>query len=255
MFSHSTSVAIQFGDCDPAGIVYYPNYFRMFDNATAAMLSAAFGMHKRNWLEQFGIAGIPMVDTGAKFFIPSQLRRRRSRSEARSPNSAGRALASVTRFSAVPISPSRRMRSASGSSVTKPGRSARRRFPMTSAPALARLTPIRRVKGQDMTHSDVLAIAHKGRNRPHHAQSSGKAQRAQRRSDRGAGCLLLPRSATRPAPSSCRAQAVIFPRVSISPSTSRASRSRSWRIRATGIGSWRWLRSRRVRSSPPWTAR
>ena len=55
MFSNTTRVEIQFGDCDPAGIVYYPNYFRFFDNATAAMLSAAFGMHKRNWLKRFEV--------------------------------------------------------------------------------------------------------------------------------------------------------------------------------------------------------
>ena len=72
MFSNTTRVEIQFGDCDPAGIVYYPNYFRFFDNATAALLSAAFAMHKRNWLEHFGIAGIPMVDTGARFIKPSR---------------------------------------------------------------------------------------------------------------------------------------------------------------------------------------
>ena len=72
MFTNVTSVTIQFGDCDPAGIVYYPNYFRMFDNATAALLSAAFGMNKRQWLERYQIAGIPMVDTGAKYLIPSQ---------------------------------------------------------------------------------------------------------------------------------------------------------------------------------------
>ena len=71
MFSHSINIEIQFGDCDPAGIVYYPNYFRFFDNATAALLSAAFAMHKRNWLAHYGIAGIPMVDTGARFIRPS----------------------------------------------------------------------------------------------------------------------------------------------------------------------------------------
>jgi 4-hydroxybenzoyl-CoA thioesterase len=72
MFSHTTHVAIQFGDCDPAGIVYYPNYFRMFDNATAALLSSAFGMNKRQWLVHYDIAGIPMVDTSSRFMIPSQ---------------------------------------------------------------------------------------------------------------------------------------------------------------------------------------
>lgn len=71
MFTRTTQVEIQFGDCDPAGIVYYPNYFRFFDNATAALLSAAFSMHKRNWLSHYGIAGIPMVDTGARFIRPS----------------------------------------------------------------------------------------------------------------------------------------------------------------------------------------
>lgn len=71
MFTRTIKVEIQFGDCDPAGIVYYPNYFRFFDNATAGLLSAAFAMHKRNWLEHYGIAGIPMVDTGARFIKPS----------------------------------------------------------------------------------------------------------------------------------------------------------------------------------------
>lgn len=72
MFTRVSKVEIQFGDCDPAGIVYYPNYFRFFDNATAGLLSEAFAMHKRNWLEHYGIAGIPMVDTGARFIKPSR---------------------------------------------------------------------------------------------------------------------------------------------------------------------------------------
>jgi 4-hydroxybenzoyl-CoA thioesterase len=72
MFNNTTQVEIQFGDCDPAGIVYYPNYFRFCDNATAALLSAALGMHKRGLLDYYGVAGIPMVDTGAKFLRPSR---------------------------------------------------------------------------------------------------------------------------------------------------------------------------------------
>lgn len=71
MFTHTATLEIQFGDCDPAGIVYYPNYFRFFDNSTAGLLSAALGMPKRDWLSHYGIAGIPMVDTGARFSRPS----------------------------------------------------------------------------------------------------------------------------------------------------------------------------------------
>jgi len=71
MFTHKTTIEVQFGDCDPAGIVYYPNYFRFCDNATAALFSAALGANKRNWLDAYGAAGIPMVDTGARFLAPS----------------------------------------------------------------------------------------------------------------------------------------------------------------------------------------
>jgi 4-hydroxybenzoyl-CoA thioesterase len=72
MFSNTTKVEVQFGDCDPAGIVYYPNYFRFFDTATAALISAALGMNKRLWLDKFACAGIPMVDTGARFLAPNR---------------------------------------------------------------------------------------------------------------------------------------------------------------------------------------
>jgi len=71
MFANTTTLDVQFGDCDPAGIVYYPNYFRYCDNATAALFSAALGTNKRNWLDLHGAAGIPMVDTGARFLAPS----------------------------------------------------------------------------------------------------------------------------------------------------------------------------------------
>lgn len=63
-------VQIEFGDCDPAGIVFYPNYFRMFDAATAGLFQLAFGMTKAGWTKRFGILGIPMVDTDAKFIFP-----------------------------------------------------------------------------------------------------------------------------------------------------------------------------------------
>jgi 4-hydroxybenzoyl-CoA thioesterase len=71
MFAHVTRAEVQFGDCDPAGIVYYPTYFRYCDNATAALFGTALGRGKREWLAAFGAAGIPMVDTGARFLTPS----------------------------------------------------------------------------------------------------------------------------------------------------------------------------------------
>lgn len=67
---HRRAVTIEWGDCDPAGIVFYPRYFAMFDASTAALFQAALGMPKIAWTARFGMLGIPMVDTRAKFHIP-----------------------------------------------------------------------------------------------------------------------------------------------------------------------------------------
>ena len=72
MLVNSFEIEVEWGDCDPAGIVFYPNYFRYFDAATNRLFETALGMKKINWREKFGIMGIPMVDTGAKFYVPSE---------------------------------------------------------------------------------------------------------------------------------------------------------------------------------------
>lgn len=70
MFTSRRDVQIQWGDCDPADIVYYPRYFAMFDDSTSALFVAA-GCSKRDLIKIHGLVGIPMVDTRAKFYIPS----------------------------------------------------------------------------------------------------------------------------------------------------------------------------------------
>jgi 4-hydroxybenzoyl-CoA thioesterase len=70
MFIHRREVQIQWGDCDPANIVYYPRYFAMFDDSTSIMFEAA-GFSKQDIVRRYGLVGIPMVDTRAKFLIPS----------------------------------------------------------------------------------------------------------------------------------------------------------------------------------------
>jgi len=62
---------VQWGDCDPAGIVWYPRYFEWFDASTAALFAAA-GVSNSVMHKTYRILGIPMVDTSAKFFIPSK---------------------------------------------------------------------------------------------------------------------------------------------------------------------------------------
>ena len=70
MFVNRRDVQIQWGDCDPANIVYYPRYFAMFDDATSILFEAA-GFSKQDLVRKYGLVGIPMVDTRSKFYIPS----------------------------------------------------------------------------------------------------------------------------------------------------------------------------------------
>lgn len=72
MFKNSRPVHIEWGDCDPAGIVFYPRFFAIFDAATAALFERALGMTKFDFLKLYNCAGIPLVDTRARFLIPAK---------------------------------------------------------------------------------------------------------------------------------------------------------------------------------------
>ncbi len=71
MLTNQRTVRIEWGDCDPAGIVYFPRYFEIFDACTVALFERA-GFHKREMLQAFGTAGIPLVDVKSRFMIPSR---------------------------------------------------------------------------------------------------------------------------------------------------------------------------------------
>ena len=72
MLKNSRTVRIEWGDCDPAGIVFYPRYFAMFDHSTSMLISAASGLTKYQLIQKYDFAGYPMVDTRAQFFIPTR---------------------------------------------------------------------------------------------------------------------------------------------------------------------------------------
>jgi len=65
-------VTVEWGDCDPAGIIFYPRYFEIFDASTAALFERALGMTKYKSLAAFDFAGYPLVDTRAKFMKPTR---------------------------------------------------------------------------------------------------------------------------------------------------------------------------------------
>jgi 4-hydroxybenzoyl-CoA thioesterase len=72
MLKNTRQYLIEWGDCDPAGIVYYPRYFEMFDHSTTLLISKASGVTKYELLKKYDMAGYPMVDTRAKFAIPTR---------------------------------------------------------------------------------------------------------------------------------------------------------------------------------------
>ena len=71
MLTVTRTVRIEWGDCDPAGIVYFPRYFEYFDRCTAGIFEAV-GYRKPDLLKTFDIAGVPLVDARANFRLPSK---------------------------------------------------------------------------------------------------------------------------------------------------------------------------------------
>lgn len=71
MLSFSRDLIIEWGDCDPAGIVFYPRYFAMFNASTDLMMANA-GMDVGTFFQRHGAVGWPMVDSQAIFKLPAR---------------------------------------------------------------------------------------------------------------------------------------------------------------------------------------
>lgn len=70
MYKNRRTIHIEWGDCDPAGIVYFPRYAEWFDACTASMLAAA-GFPKTELVRARGIV-FPVVETQTRFFLASR---------------------------------------------------------------------------------------------------------------------------------------------------------------------------------------
>jgi len=71
MFTNTIEIPIEWGDCDPAKIVFYPNYFAWFDEATRHLFERA-GVGYEVMLDKYKMVGLPLVDAHAKFLSPSK---------------------------------------------------------------------------------------------------------------------------------------------------------------------------------------
>jgi len=63
---------IEWGHCDPAGIVFNSRFFEFFDWGTWLLFEAALGVKPPDLASVFGIVGIPLVDAGARFIAPAR---------------------------------------------------------------------------------------------------------------------------------------------------------------------------------------
>jgi 4-hydroxybenzoyl-CoA thioesterase len=71
MLANTRIVPVEFGDCDPSGIVYNPNYFIWFDRSVHALLARA-GLSLKGLIDEFGIDGIPVVEYRTRFLAPAR---------------------------------------------------------------------------------------------------------------------------------------------------------------------------------------
>ena len=60
-------VDVQFGDCDPAGIVFFPNFSRWMDAASLAFFVQCGVPPWRELVKTRGIVGTPLLEINTKF--------------------------------------------------------------------------------------------------------------------------------------------------------------------------------------------
>jgi len=63
------TLKIEWGQCDPAGIVFYPQFLTIFD-ASTGHLFARTGLSPSEMRKKYSIVGMPLVEQGTRFLKP-----------------------------------------------------------------------------------------------------------------------------------------------------------------------------------------
>jgi 4-hydroxybenzoyl-CoA thioesterase len=69
-FTLKRQLTIEWGQCDPSGMVFERRFFEMFDASTWLLFEAALGVKPQDLGPQFDIVGIALVGAGAEFLKP-----------------------------------------------------------------------------------------------------------------------------------------------------------------------------------------
>jgi 4-hydroxybenzoyl-CoA thioesterase len=71
-FVFRRSFAIEWGHCDPAGIVFNARFFEFFDRSAWLLFEAALGVPPQDLSDVYDIVGIPLVGSQANFLFPAK---------------------------------------------------------------------------------------------------------------------------------------------------------------------------------------
>lgn len=71
MKTHIHTVEVHFGDCDPAGIVFFPNFLKWMDQSSLAFFMACGVPPWRELVKTRGIVGTPLLEINTKFSRPA----------------------------------------------------------------------------------------------------------------------------------------------------------------------------------------
>lgn len=71
MLTHRRTVTVEWGDCDPNGIVFNPNYYAWFDASLHALLKS-IGLSLPRLMAEDGVDGLPLAENRTKFLLPAR---------------------------------------------------------------------------------------------------------------------------------------------------------------------------------------
>ena len=72
MLTSTRTTRVEWCHCDPLGIIFYPRYYEMFDISTTVLIERALGLNKAEYLKAYDFAGHPLVETRARFRMPTR---------------------------------------------------------------------------------------------------------------------------------------------------------------------------------------
>ena len=155
-------VTIQFGDCDPAGIVFYPNFQRWIDAASLSFFMQCGVPPWRELVKTRGIVGTPLLEISTRFVTAATYAEELDDRDPRRgvARQGVRAAHRVTRGDDADLRRRRDPRLRPPRQPTTPTACARCRFPKTSVPSASAPAPFQpHHRRHAMKKNRILAVA------------------------------------------------------------------------------------------------